>query len=434
MTDSLTQDPASSDATPVSTSTPSTLPEPSEPPPVPKPKPSKPKKDRRAPGEGSVYTRKSDGKWCATWTETLANGMKRKRVVYGTSKRDAIDNRTEAMKEVETQAENATKETVGLFMRRWLESHSSKLRPTSRVKYADAIRLYIAPEKDTGRGRGIGWILLSKLSPLDIETWIAAMEKLGIPPSRRREVCVTLNSALHRAVAWRLLKSNPMDGIALPVAKKPQMQVWDGSEVRAFLKACEGERLEALFYLALDTGMRQGELLGLQWESVETKVEADQANGAGRYSGRVHVRHNQQEVKGHHMPLSEPKTRSGFRTVTLTEETIRALIRHKQRMMTEGKAGHPYVFPSLAGTPLRKGSLSDVFVRISKRAGVKRIRFHDLRHTNATLLIGKGMDPKTVSSRLGHSSIMITLDTYAKFMPEADQRAAGIMADVFKTG
>lgn len=191
--------------------------------------------------------------------------------------------------------------------------------------------------------------------------------------------------------------------------------------------------MEALFYLALDTGMRQGELLGLQWENVETKVETDPQTGAVRCSGRVHVRHNLQEVRSRFYPLAAPKTKNGYRTITLTHDTVRALVRHRERMMKEGKAGHLSVFPSLTGRPIFKRSLRDTFTKIIRRAGVRQIRFHDVRHTNATLLIAKGMDIKTVSSRLGHSSVVITLDTYAKFMPEADQRAAGIMADVFKT-
>ncbi len=435
MTEALTQDPASLDVTPVSPVSPSsTLPVPSEPPSAPKPKPSKSKKTRRAPGEGSVYERKSDGRWCATWTVTLGNGMTKKRVAYGDSKREAIESRAAAMKEAETQAENATKETVGQFLRRWLESSASRIRPTSYATYEADIRLYIAPERESSRGHGIGGIVLTKLTPLDIEAWLASLEKRGIRASRRRNFCVLLKSAFKRAVGWRLLKASPMEGVAYPTVKKEQMKFWDASEVRAFLEACKGDRMEALFRLALDTGMRQGELLGLQWANVETKIEPDPSGGTARYSGRVHVRHNLQEVKNKHIPLAAPKTEAGNRTITLTEETVRALIRHRERMMAEGRAGHPYVFPGMTGQPVFKKSLRATFAKLIRRAGLKRIRFHDLRHTNATLLIGNGVDIKTVSARLGHSSVVITLDTYAKFLPEADQRAAGVMANVFKTG
>jgi integrase len=336
------------------------------------------------------------------------------------------------MREAEVAAENATKETTGDFLRRWLDTVKSKLRPTSYAAYSEQVRLYMAPVKDVGMGLGIGEILLSKLSPLDIEAWLASLEKRGVSAARRRSLCVQLKSALGRAVAWRQLKENPMAGVEYPTVKREQMKVWDSGEVTAFLRACEGERLEALYFLALDTGMRQGELLGLQWQNVELKRDTDATTEAVRYSGRVHVRHNLQEVNGRHHPLADPKTAAGFRTVTLTPDTVRALVRHRERMMAEGKAAHPYVFPSTTGRPIFKRALRDAFNRLIKTAGVKQIRFHDLRHTNATLLIANGVDIKTVSSRLGHSSIVITLDTYAKFMPEADQRAAGVMENILK--
>lgn len=394
------------------------------------PKAKRKKKSRRASGEGSVYFRESDGRWCATWKTTPGNGKAKTRVVYGASQKEAIEKRAAAMKEAETAAENATKETVGAFLRRWLDTVKSKLRPTSFAAYEEQIRLYMAPEKDVGMGLGIGEIPLSKLSPLDIEEWLSSLEKRGVSAARRRGLCVQLKSALGRAVAWRQLKENPMAGVEYPTVKREQMKVWGSDEVAAFLRACEGERLEALFILAIETGMRQGELLGLQWASVETKVEADPTTGAARYSGRVHVRHNLQEVNGNHQPLAEPKTAAGYRTVTLTPDTVRALVRHRERMMAEGKAAHPYVFPSTTGKPIFKRALRDAFNRLIKSAGVRQIRFHDLRHTNATLLIANGVDIKTVSSRLGHSSIVITLDTYAKFMREADERAAGVMANI----
>jgi integrase len=402
----------------------------SEPSKLASPKAKRKRRTRRAPGEGSLYFRESDGRWCATWKARLTNGKTKNRVVYGASKTEAIEKRAAAMKEAETAAENATKETTGDFLRRWLDTVKSKLRPTSYAAYSEQVRLYMAPEKDVGLGLGIGEIPLAKLSPLDIEAWLASLEKRGISAARRRSLCVQLKSALSRAVAWRQLKENPMSGVEYPTVKREQMKVWDAGAVAAFLRACEGERLEALFYLAIDTGMRQGELLGLQWANVETKVDSDPTTGANRYWGRVHVRHNLQEVKGKHYPLADPKTAAGFRTVSLSPETVRALVRHRERMMTEGRAAHPYVFPSTTGRPIFKRPLRDTFNRLIKSAGIARIRFHDLRHTNATLLISNGTDIKTVSSRLGHASIVITLDTYAKFMPEADQRAAEVMGSI----
>lgn len=394
------------------------------------PKTKRKKKPRCASGLGSVYFRESDNRWCATWKTNGTDGKAKTRVVYGATQREAIEKREAARKEAETVAENATKETVGDFLRRWLDIVKTKLQPTTVAAYSEQIRLYMAPEKDVGMGLGIGQISLSKLSPLDIETWLASLEKRGVSAARRRALCVQLKSALGRAVAWRQLKENPMAGVEYPTVKREQMKVWDSDEVAAFLLACEGERLEALFVLAIETGMRQGELLGLQWDDVELKEDTDPTTGASRYSGQIHVRHNLQEVNGNHQPLSGPKTQAGNRIVTLFPETVHTLIQHKERMRKEGKGAHPYVFPSTTGRPIFKRALRDAFNRIIKTAGLKQIRFHDMRHTNATMMISDGVDVKTVSSRLGHSTTSITLDIYTKFMRKADERAAGVMASI----
>jgi integrase len=221
-----------------------------------------------------------------------------------------------------------------------------------------------------------------------------------------------------------------MSGVVYPTVKRELMKVWNSGEAAAFLRACEGERLEALFVLAVDLGMRQGELLGLQWTDVELKESPDPTTGAPRYSGRIHVRHNLQEVNGNHQPLSGPKTQAGNRTIGLTPKSVRALIRHRERMTREGKGAHSYVFPSTTGRPIFKRALRDAFNRIIKTAGVRQIRFHDMRHTNASLLIARGVDVKSVSSRLGHSNATITLNTYTKFMREGDERATAVMASI----
>ncbi|HYO71109.1 MAG TPA: tyrosine-type recombinase/integrase [Archangium sp.] len=391
------------------------------------PKAKRKKKARRASGEGSVYFRESDNRWCASWKTSGTDGKVKTRVVYGATQREAMDKRDAAKREAETVAANATKETTGAFLRRWLGIMATKLQPTTIAAYEEQIRLYMAPETDMGVGLGIGQIPLAKLTPGDIESWLAFLKTRGVSDARRRGLCVQLKSALRRAVAWRELKENPMSGVVYPTVKREQMKVWDSGEVDAFLQACEGERLEALFILAVKTGMRQGELLGLQWADVDLREDTDPATGAPRYSGRIHVRHNLQEVNGNHQPLSGPKTQAGNRTITLAASCVHALIRHRERMNREGKGEHPHVFPSTTGRPIFKRALRDAFNRIIKTAGVKQIRFHDMRHTNATLLIAKGINSKTVASRLGHSSIVITLNTYAKFMRESDEQAAEVM-------
>ncbi len=197
------------------------------------------------------------------------------------------------------------------------------------------------------------------------------------------------------------------------------------AEARTFLDAARkaGDRFEALYVLAITTGLRRGELLGLRWD------DADLDRGTLRV-GRALVREG-----GRHV-LGETKTRRGRRRVNLTSRTVAALKAHRKSQLEKRVrlAGlyedHGLIFTSENGTPLNPGNLvKRSFKPLLKRAGLPEIRFHDLRHTCATLLLGRGVHPKIVQELLGHATIAMTLDTYSHYLPSMGDQASGAMGD-----
>ncbi len=189
------------------------------------------------------------------------------------------------------------------------------------------------------------------------------------------------------------------------------MQALASGQVVQLLETARGDRLEALYVLAVTTGLRQGELLGLQWEDVDLAGAA------------LHVRHTLHELNGR-LWIGEPKTRRARRQVDLPSIAVVALQDHRERMLIEGHSDG-LVFCDTQGGPLRKSNLlRRSFLPLLKRAGLPTIRFHDLRHTAATLLLAQGVHPKIVQERLGHSQISLTLDTYSHVLPGMGREAA----------
>jgi integrase len=204
----------------------------------------------------------------------------------------------------------------------------------------------------------------------------------------------------------------------------PEMSPLSPIQARTLLDRARGDRLEALYFLAVSTGMRQGELLGLGWEDVDLEERT------------VRVRKTLTLAKGGPR-LTEPKTRGSRRQIRFTSGAVEALERHRERQEAEGAAAGGkwndwgLVFCTRRGTPIRRDNLHDKHWKpLLKKCGLPDVRFHDLRHTCATLLLTKGVHPKIVSEMLGHSSIAITLDTYSHVIPGLGDVATKAMEDV----
>ena len=260
----------------------------------------------------------------------------------------------------------------------------------------------------------IGGIKLLKLAPLDVQEVYARKLVGGLSPRSVQIIHATLHKALKRAEAWSLVTRNVAASATPPRPQKKEVRVLSPGEVKRLLRAARGERFEALYVLAVTTGMRQGELLGLRWEDVDLA------------EGTVRVRRTLWEGK-----TTAPKTAKAKRSIRLTGMAKEALQRHPGR--AEGDGG--WVFSTGRGTPADCHNLTNRSWRpLLEAAGLPRIPFHNLRHTCATLLLSKGVHPKLVQELLGHADIATTLDTYSHVIPSMAGKTASAMEEVLGAG
>lgn len=221
----------------------------------------------------------------------------------------------------------------------------------------------------------------------------------------RRHVLITLKAATAYAVKMRLTPDNPCDPVPIPAKARQRSDGVSAADVAKFLTAAEPDRYYAMYVLAVDSGLRQGELLALTWADVDFA------------RGTVRVNKSLEEVGGV-LRVKEPKTRSSVRVVDLLPATVAALTAHRERMTAEGHGGDdaPVFCGVRRGQHLRKSDVYRLsFAPALRRAGLK-FRFHDLRHASASLLLADGLDVKTVQARMGHSAAAITMDVYAHAM------------------
>ncbi len=332
-------------------------------------------------------------------------GRRHRRVVYGRDKSTVVERlarmRAQAL---DGMLSGAQRLTVSAFMARWLEDVARPaVSPSTHQLYEGLIRLHINPRA--------GAVPLSRLTPVHVQAMLGAMERDGVSPRLRQMALGVLHQALGQALRWGMVPRNVCDAVTRPRAPRQTMQALTPDQVVRFLETAKGDRLEAIYVLAVTTGLRQGELLGLHWDDIDLAGAA------------LRVRHTLHELNGR-LWIGEPKTRRARRQVDLPAIAVVALRDHREKMTTEG---HPdgIVFCDTQGGALRKSNLvRRSFLPLLKRAGLPLIRFHDLRHTAATLLLAQGVHPKIVQERLGHSQVSLTLDTYSHVLPGMGREAA----------
>ena len=223
---------------------------------------------------------------------------------------------------------------------------------------------------------------------------------------------MVLSSALKQAVKERLIPYNPCDNCRIPPKEKKEMTILPPEKLGAYLREAEQYGVLPMFFLELSSGLRRGELLGLKWEDVDLE------------RGDLRVKRQLARINGEivEAPL---KTKNAYRTLPLAADAIDILKAQKKKV-----GNSPWVFPSPTGGPLSPDCVNNMLHRVLKRAGLPSIRFHDLRHTFATLALQNGVDIKTVSGMLGHFSAGFTLDTYAHVTTSAKREAANTMSCV----
>lgn len=371
---------------------------------------------KRGNGEGSIYQRK-DGRWVGQYTMYTAKGPKY-RYIYGKTRKEVAEKLAKTIVDRDSSLVfDAGKMTLGEYLDRWL---SDSVRGTVRVstyeRHEEIVRLHIKPS--------LGRIGLKKLTPAHVRGLYSEKLDSGLAPATVRKIHSTLHKALSQAVSDGMVPRNGAE-VKAPRPTPEEMHPLSEDEAQAFLEAASesGDRFEALYVLAITTGLRRGELLGLRWDDV------DLDRGALRV-GRALVR------EGGRHTLGETKTRRGRRQINLTPRTVNALKAHRKKQL-EGKMrltglykDRGLIFASEVGTPMNPENLvKRSFKPLLKKVGLPEIRFHDLRHTCATLLLSRSVHPKLVQELLGHATIAMTLDTYSHYLPSMGDQTAGAMGD-----
>ncbi len=371
---------------------------------------------KRGNGEGSIYpVRDKDGKikgYRAAYVVYTAEGMKR-RYLSGKRREDVRDKLAKALSDrVDGLVFDAGAITVGEYLGKWVKANRDTVRQSTHERHEELVDLHIAP--------ALGRIRLKDLNPAHARFFYRERLDSGLSPATVHKIHAVLHKALKAAVSDGLVHRNAAAGIKLPRIAHEEIDPLDAQEARLLLETARetSERLEALYVLALNTGMHQGELLALKWDDVDVE------------RGVVRVRRTLTREGGSYA-LGEPKTKKSRRTIRLTAAAVEALRGHLSRQLEEmERMGSLYqpgglVFATEAGTIINPSNLRNrSFKPLLKRAGLRTIRFHDLRHTCATLLLSKNVNPKVVSEMLGHASVRITLDTYSHLMPDMQEKAA----------
>lgn len=366
---------------------------------------------KRAAGEGSVYKR---GK---RWVAQVGTGRNREYKPFDTQK-EANAWRHKKL-EQRRQGLNilGSKVPLSKFLDDWLIVVKSSVRPNTHAQYTQIAHQHINP--------ALGDILLRDLKPHQVQMLYTNKLADGTSPRTTRMIHAVLHAALNHALKIGLVIRNVSDPVTLPKVPRKEMNTLDDYQVRLLIQAANGTRMQALFWLAVTTGMRMGEILGLKWGDLE------------RNSGNLRIQRQVQRRKGEGLVFCPPKSSSGVRVIKVGKITLSKLIEHRnqqhQERMLAGEKWQDYdlIFTSPIGTPLDNSNVNKVYKRCLKMAGLPDIRFHDLRHTAATLMLQEGINPKVVQERLGHADISLTLNTYSHVLPSMQEEVAEKMDELF---
>ncbi|WP_027725456.1 site-specific integrase [Tuberibacillus calidus] len=303
------------------------------------------------------------------------------------------------------------------FVNDWFKNIKKKsLGVQTQVVYERYLESYIIPS--------IGNIPLGKITTDTIDRFISDLYDKKYSASTIKKAVNIIKSSLEYAIIQGYIKKNFAKQATLPKETKNEMTVWNQEEVNKFLDAAKGSRYYNLFFVALTTGMRQGELFGLRWKDIDFKNKTLTVNQV--------LDHDGQNLR------IGTKTKSSHRTIDLSDKTIQVLLDQKKKIEHEksldiGYQDNDLVFCTPLGTPLHPSNIRKrVFNKLIEKAQVPKIRFHDLRHTHATLLLQKKVNPKVVSERLGHANVKITLDTYSHVLPTMQKEAVQKIDDIFE--
>lgn len=368
---------------------------------------------RRSNGDGGVYRRASDGRWVALLDlGPDGAGRRRRKALYGVTRREVVGKLRDAQQRVAAGAPAAdSRALLGPFLTRWSSDGlaSANLKATTLDNYECVTRTHLVPR--------LGHLRLDQLAPSHIERVLADLREQGLSDSTRRLVYTVLRRGLDYAMRDGLVRRNVAAAVPRPTVAHRDAAVLTPGQAQAFLETARGDRLFALYAVAVAAGVRRGEALALRWSDVDLDA------GTLRVS-RTLSRTSQG------LAFTEPKSARSRRTIPLPAALIGELRAHRTRQVAERLAAgslwqeHGLVFPSVTGTPMDPRNAARAFTAAAGRAGLTGVGLHTLRHTCASLLLAQGVHPRVVMETLGHSGISITMDVYAHVMPQQQREAA----------
>lgn len=369
---------------------------------------------RRGRDEGSIY-RRSDDRWAGAVTLGYREGRRVRKQFYGATRKEVQEKLTKALRDHQQGLPVPVgRQTVAEFLHRWLEDCARpRLRPRTFEGYESIVKQHLLPV--------IGKLSLNKLTPQHVQRLLVEKKASGLSARRVHYIRAVLRTALNQALRWNLVAWNVATLVDSPRVEANQVQVLDTNQSRDLLNTVDSHRLGALFSVAMAVGLRLGEALGLRW----VDVDLDQ--------GVLRVRQALQRQKGKGLVFVEPKSRRSRRSLALPDIIVTALRAHrvqqqKERLLAGSRwRNSGLVFTTAIGTPLDDRNIRKEFMALLTKAGLPRVRLHDLRHTCASLLLAQGVHPRVVMEILGHSQISLTLDTYSHVLPALEREAADKM-------
>jgi integrase len=335
--------------------------------------------------------------------------------VYAPTRREASDKLATLQNSIAGGLQPASDRlTVATYLSEWLEAAKPTIRPTTFESYAGIVHKHLVPS--------LGRTPLTRLTVAHVEAMLRSKSAAGLSPRRVALIRATLRRALSRAVKHRLVAANVAALADAPRQVPREIAPLDPDEARAFLQAAKGHRHEVAFVVALMTGLRSGELRGLIWDDVDLEKRT------------LTVRRALQRVNGEWARV-EPKSRAGRRVVPLAPRAAELLAWHRvaqerdQALMGSQWRGSEWdlVFTTSVGTPIDDSNLTHAFQAVLKAGGLRRVRFHDLRHSAATFWLASRIPARVVADMLGHSQVGLTLQVYSHVLPELRRDAAAAM-------
>jgi integrase len=371
---------------------------------------------KRAHNEGTIYKR-PNGKWRAQVSihgRRLSHTAKTKKegLAWIRETRNQIDKGL-TFKGADTLLEE--------FLVDWLKTVSSSRSKGTYTLYSWNVKKRITPY--------IGNIKLMSLKPDRVQSFYHHLQAEGFSNHAVHVAHKTLRVALNHAINLGLITRNPCSGTTPPKPEQTEMKFYDDNQVRKLLDTAKaiGDRFFPLYYLAIHTGMRQAELIGLKWEDVDWERST------------IHVKRQVRHFTGDSYIFTKPKSKSGTRTIILGKQALDLLGNHKNAQQKKVSVSNHWenlnlIFPSNVGTPVTASNIRRAYKKLLTASGLPKIRFHDLRHTAASLMLNHGIPVLIASKRLGHSKPSVTIDIYGHLMPSKQEEAAQLMDNLMSHG